>query len=288
MCASLETLVVAAYVFADSLSFPRPGPAGKVTDQELIALAVAQAVTGCCSDRQFLGMIARLLPGFFPKLPGQSQYNRRLRRLTPQITSVQLMVSELIADGEVRLVDGTLIACANYPGCASLSEFAGHASYGYCPSKSLFVWGMRLVLISDAKGVPVGYDLTGPKTGQERERALELAGAHAGATLFADKGFWGKEYRNCMELIDVRLITPERHRPGKRPAEEIAKARIRLVIESVFSNLKRQMRLEDHLAKTLAGLVQRIAQRLLALTLAMHINILAGRPPRALAAYDGR
>jgi hypothetical protein len=91
-----------------------------------------------------------------------------------------------------------------------------------------------------------------------------------------------------MELIDIQLITPERHRPGPRPAGETAKARIRLVIESVLSNLKRQMRLEDHLAKTLAGLVQRIAQRLLALTLAMHINILAGRPPRALAAYDGR
>jgi hypothetical protein len=172
MCASLETLVVAAYVFADSFSFPRPGPAGKATDQELIALAVAQAVTGICSDRQFLGVIGRLLPGFFPELPGQSQYNRRLRRLTPWITTVQMMVAELIADGQVRLVDGTLIACANYPGCASLSEFAGHASYGYCPSKSLFVWGMRLVLISDGKGVPVGYDLTGPKTGQERERAL--------------------------------------------------------------------------------------------------------------------
>jgi hypothetical protein len=288
MDASLETLVVAAYVFACSLSIPRPGPPGKVTDQELIAVAVAQAVTGICSDRQFLGVIGRLLPGFFPELPGQSQYNRRLRRLTPQITTVQMMVAELIADGPVRLVDGTLIACANYPGCASLSEFAGHASYGYCPSKSLFVWGMRLVLISDAKGVPVGYDLTGPKTGQERERALELASAHAGSTLFADKGFWGKEDRDCMELIDVQLITPERHRPGPRPAGEIAKARVRLVIESVFSNLKRQMRLEDHLAKTLAGLVQRIAQRLLALTLAMHINILTGRPPRALATYDGR
>src|ERR1700730_10471488 len=63
MCASLETLVVAAYVFADSFRFPRPGPAGKVTDQELIALAVAQAVTGICSDRQFLGVIGRLFPG---------------------------------------------------------------------------------------------------------------------------------------------------------------------------------------------------------------------------------
>jgi hypothetical protein len=92
---------------------------------------------------------------------------------------------------------------------------------------------MRLVLISDAKGVPVGYDLTGPKTGQERERALELAAAHAGSTLFADKGFWGKEYRDCMELIDIQLITPERHRSGPRPAGEVAKARIRLVIESV-------------------------------------------------------
>jgi hypothetical protein len=44
-------------------------------------------------------------------------------------------------------------------------------------------------------------------------------------------------------------------------------ARIRLVIESVFSTLKRQMRLETHLAKTPGGLLQRIAQRLLALTL---------------------
>jgi hypothetical protein len=286
--ASLDTLVVAGYVFACSLSIPRPGPKGHISDQELIALAVAQAITGLNSDRQFLGAIGKLLPGFFPHLPDQTQFNRRLRRLTPQITTVQLMVAELIAEGRVRLVDGTLIACANYPGCRSRSEFAGHASYGYCPSKSLFVWGMRLVLISDAKGVPLGYDLVGPKTGQERQRALELAAAHAGSVLFADKGFWGKEYRDCMELIDIRLITPARHHSGKRPPSEISKARIRLVIESVFSNLKRQMRMEDHLAKTTPGLAQRIAQRLLALTLGMLINIELGRPPRALAAFDGR
>lgn len=288
MCASLETLVIAAYVFATSLSIPRPGPEGKVSDPELVALAVAQAATGLCSDRQFLGTVGRLLPGYFPALPDQSQYNRRLRRLTPWITTVQLMVAELIAEGQVRLVDGTLIACANYPGCAGRSEFAGHASYGYCPSKSEFVWGMRLVLVSDRKGVPVGYDLVGPKTGQERDSALELAAAHTGSTLFADKGFWGREYDSSMDLIDIELICPERHRLGQRPPAEIAKARIRLVIESVFSNLKRQMRMEDHLAKTLPGLVQRIAQRLLALTLGIYLNTLLGRPARALAAYDGR
>jgi hypothetical protein len=288
MSASLETLVVAAYVFAASFSIPRPGPQGRVTDPELVALAVAQAARGLCSDRQFLGTIGRLLPGWFPRLPDQSQYNRRLRRLTPWITTTQLMVAELIAEGQIRLVDGTLISCANYPGCASRSEFAGHASYGYCPSKSEFVWGMRLVLISDRRGVPVGYDLVGPKTGQERDSALELAAAHPGSVLFADKGFWGREYEASMNLIDIDVITPARHRLGQRPPAEIAKARIRLVIESVFANLKGQMRLGTHLAKTLPGLVQRVAQRLLALTLGIFLNTLTARPARALAAYDGR
>ena len=48
------------------------------------------------------------------------------------------------------------------------------------------------------------------------------------------------------------------------------------------------MRLERHLAKTPAGLATRIAQRILALTIGVLLNTLAGRPARALAAYDGR
>lgn len=288
MTASLETLVVAAYVFACALRIPRPGPAGEITDKELIALAVAQAAMGISSDRQFLGLVPFRLAGWFRHLPDQTQYNRRLRRLTPYITTVQLQVAELISEGQIRLADGTLISCANYPGCASRSDFAGSAGYGYSPSHSRFVWGMRLVLVSDLKGVPVGYDLVGPKTGEEREAVVTLACGQTGSILFGDKGLWGRELDATLELIDVELITPERHRLGERPRAEIEKARIRLVIESVFANLKRQMRLGEHLAKTVPGLVQRIAQRLLALTLGIYCNLLAGRPARALVAYDGR
>ena len=288
MTASLETLVVAAYVFAGSVSIPRPGPVGKITDQELIALAVAQAAMGECSDRKFLGLIAHRLAGWFPHLPDQSQYNRRLRRLVPYLTTVQYQVAQLVADGRVRLADGTLISCANYPGCASRSHFAGDASYGYSPSHSQFVWGMRLVLVSDHKGVPVGYDLVGPKTGQERQAVIDLACGQPDTILFADKGLWGAELERMISLTNVSLITPDRHQLGKRPPVEVEKARIRLVIESVFANLKGQMRLGQHLAKTVSGLVQRTTSRLLALTLGIFCNILAGRPARALAAYDGR
>jgi hypothetical protein len=287
MTASLETLVVTAYLFADELAIPRRGPRGKITDAELIALAVAQASMGVPSDRQFLGLIAKVLPGWFPHLPCQSQYNRRLRRLAPVLAGVQLRIAELVASHELVLADGTLLGVANYAGCAARSEFAGTAAYGYCAAKSQYVWGMRLVLMTDPAGVPVGYTLVAANE-REYEPVRELASAHAGCTLIADKGLWGREYREILALQGVRLITPDRVRTVDNLAREKRLAGLRLVIESTISNLKCQMRLEQHLAKTPAGLVQRIAQRLLALTVGMFVNALTGRPPRSLVAYDGR
>src|SRR5215210_30975 len=160
MTASLETLVVAGYVFADEFRSPRRlGRPPQVSDEELVALAVCQSITGITSDRQFLGIVGKLLPGWFPHLPDQSQYNRRLRGLTARMVWVQQQIVELLAAGNVRVADGTLIGVANYAGCASRSEFAGTAAYGYCAAKSQYVWGVRLVLITDRVGVPVGYTI---------------------------------------------------------------------------------------------------------------------------------
>src|SRR5215210_8818444 len=90
MTASLETLVVAGYVFADEFRSPRRlGRPPQVSDEELVALAVCQSITGITSDRQFLGIVGKLLPGWFPHLPDQSQYNRRLRGLVELISIVQ-------------------------------------------------------------------------------------------------------------------------------------------------------------------------------------------------------
>lgn len=287
MTASLETLVVAAYMFADGAAIPRRGPRGKVTDAELVALAVAQASMGIPSDRQFLGLVGKVLPGWFPHLPEQSQYNRRLRRLAPTLAAVQLRIAELIAAGDLLIADGTLLGVANYAGCQSRSEFAGTAAYGYCAAKSQYVWGMRLVLVTDRNGVPVGYTLVAANE-KEYEPVRELTTAHKGCTLIADKGLWGREYRQTLALQDVAIITPDRLRTADNLARQRRLAGLRLVIESTISNLKGQMRLEQHLARTPAGLAQRIAQRLLALTIGMLLNTLTGRQPRALVAYDGR
>src|SRR2546430_14046709 len=128
----LEALVVAAYVFADEYSVPaRGGRPALTSDAELVALAVCQAAVGISSDRQFLGLVGRALPGWFPHLPDQSQYNRRLRALVELFSIVQQRLARWLDAGGLRLADGTQLAVANYAGCAQRSAFAGFARYGY-------------------------------------------------------------------------------------------------------------------------------------------------------------
>jgi hypothetical protein len=284
----LEALVVAGYVFADEYRVPsRGGRPALTSDAELVALAVCQAAIGISSDRQFLGLVGRVLPGWFPKLPSQSQYNRRLRGLVELISIVQQRLASWLDTGRVRLADGTQLAVANYPGCQQRSHFAGFARYGYARSQHRFIWGVRLVLLTDTRGLPLGYTLV-PANEKEYEPLADLLTGTPTEVVIADKGFWGRDYQTRLAADDVILLTPNKSRTAANLGRERALASTRLVIESVFANLKGQMRLEQHLAKTPAGLAVRIAQRILALTLGIFLNTLNGRPARALAAYDGR
>jgi hypothetical protein len=287
MTTDLEALVIAGYVFADEYPVPaRPGRPAKVSDAELVALAVCQAAMGICSDRQFLGLVERVLPGWFPHLPEQSQYNRRLRLLVERLATVQQRLARWRDAGGARLADGTLIGVANYPGCAARSGFAGAAATA-TPSHSTAMSTVRLVLVSDRRGLPLGYTLV-PANEKEYEPLADLLTGTEAELLIADKGLWGVAYRARLASCGTALLTPAKERTPANERRERSLASSRLVIESVFANLKGQMRLERHLAKTPAGLAVRIAQRLLALTLAILLNTLAGRPARALAAYDGR
>jgi hypothetical protein len=284
----LEALVVAAYVFADEYRVPaRQGRPALTSDAELVALAVAQAAIGISSDRQFLGLVERVLPGWFPHLPDQSQYNRRLRTLVELISIVQQQLARWLDRGDVRLADGTQLAVASYPGCQQRSGFAGFARYGYSKSHHRFLWGVRLVMLTDRAGVPLGYTIV-PANEKEYEPLADLLSGVPAEIVIADKGLWGRAYRDRLAADGVTLLTPDRTRTAANIDRERTLASFRLVIESVFANLKGQMRLERHLAKTPAGLALRIAQRILTLTLGILLNTLAGRPARALAAYDGR
>jgi hypothetical protein len=77
------------------------------------------------------------------------------------------------------------------------------------------------------------------------------------------------------------LLRPSRADEPHRQSPPIGKIRQR--IESIVNSLKDQLRLEHHLPNP-AGLVCRIAARILALTAAIHLNWQLGQPTRALTA----
>ena len=57
---------------------PRVGIAPRISDAELVTLAVLQALLGFTPERRWLRHVSANLPGMFPCLPAQPGYNKRL------------------------------------------------------------------------------------------------------------------------------------------------------------------------------------------------------------------
>jgi hypothetical protein len=77
----LNILLTALYVKIDDylMGRRRMGRPPRLTDAELVTLAVAQALLGFTSEARWLRFLPVRMPGAFRYLPGQSGYNRRLR-----------------------------------------------------------------------------------------------------------------------------------------------------------------------------------------------------------------
>ncbi|NYD48461.1 hypothetical protein BJY14_004444 [Actinomadura luteofluorescens] len=89
MKTNLDALLTALYVHLDDhvlRSADRPrrrGPERVLNDAELVCVAVAQVLLGCDSERRWLRTAPRRIGHLFPRLPGQSEYNRHLRDAAP-------------------------------------------------------------------------------------------------------------------------------------------------------------------------------------------------------------
>lgn len=299
MTNNLDALLTALYVHIEDRVFPAlgwsrdhvPGRKPRLSDAELVCVAVAQHLLGIASERRWIRYARKRLAGMFPNLPGQSGYGKRLRSQSGLLAAV---ITELARDVDswhdlLRLVDSTPLPCGTSRETVKRSGLAGHAGYGYCASHSRFFWGLRLYLITTAEGMPIIWGLAHPKLG-ERDvvRALLERDHHAiraGQIILGDKGFAGRDFEQFITTeLGAHLIRPDRQNEKPRFGKL---ARARQWIEAVFDTLKGQLTLEHHGGRTLTGVYARIAARLLAMAAAIWHNWRIGAPTkRSLIAYD--
>ena len=292
MHADLDTLVIALYVMVDDLLGPRTGPGRrpKLSDAELVCLAIAQVLLGCNSERRWLRLAGQRLGHLFPYLPTASAYNRRLRRAG---SLVALTIQDLAAHtpswaDQLRLVDSTPVPCAASRETVKRSALAGHAGYGYCKSHHRWFWGFRLYVLAAPDGLPVAWCLATPKLGEREVVAAlldhERRRLRPGLLILADKGFAGRDFEQLVAGYGAALARPDR---ADEPHRFGSLGRWRQWIESTFDTLKDQLGLERHGGRTVPGVVVRVAQRLLALAAAIWWNWQLGvEDKRSLVAYD--
>ncbi len=303
MNADLDALATALYVTIDDLLIANPnlvpdrpdvGIAPRLSDAELLTMAVLQALLGFANEARWIRYARQHLAALFPYIPERPGYNKRLRDATSMMSGVMRMLAMRCASwhDDLWLIDSTPVECGRSRETAKRSSLAGWAGYGYCASHSRYFWGLRLHLIATPSGLPIAFALSNPKI-DEREVARDLldidpevVAAQAGQTLMADKGYRSKDFETAMSDLGIELIRPATRTEPARRGQRFLKP-FRQIIESVNQTLKAQLDLERHGARTSAGVVARVFQRLLALTAAIWHNETTNQPVlRSLTAFD--
>jgi hypothetical protein len=299
----LDTLATALYVKVDdelkaspqlNRWRPRVGITPKITDAELITVAVMQVLLGYHDESRWIRYARKALIHLFPCLPKQPGYNKRLRTLGTQLAH---LVAVLALDTDlwqhpIRLADSTPVQCATSRTTVQNSDLAGWAGYGYCASHSRRFWGLRLHLVTTVHGLPVAFALTHP-TRDERDVLVDLVSlqpamfAHPdGLILVADKGYRDRATETWLNEADITVVRPAYRNEPSRPGRMLLRA-VRQTIESVNNTLKDQLGLERHGGRTTTGVTVRVLQRVLALTASIWHNWHTGQPiMRSLIAYD--
>src|SRR5215210_1623141 len=204
----LDSFLVSLYVLVDDWwklehsSAPRkPGRPALLTDPEVITLAILAQWPRFRSERDFWRFAWAHLRSYFPTLCSQGQLNRRIRALAPELRALQRSLAEELSDPSAlyRVMDTTFLPAIVRVRASRKGLFCGQASFGRSASKTEWVYGLKVALVVDPKGVVSAFGLA-PAASDERPIGEALVASDPHEAYLADKGFTGVEWeRHWME-----------------------------------------------------------------------------------------
>jgi hypothetical protein len=290
----LDSFLVSLYVLVDdwwklehALRPPKIGRPALLSDSEVITLAILAQWPRFRSERDFWRFARAHLRPYFPTLLSQSQLNRRIRALEPEMRLLQKAFARELAEPSAvyRVLDTTLVPAMVRVRASRKGLFCGQATFGRSASKTEWVYGFKAALVVDPQGVITAFGLA-PAASDERPIGEALVASDRYRAYLADKGFTGAEWeRRWMEVYAALVAAAPKNnsRRAWSKADRRWASGKRQIIEGVIGQLKDFFGLERHRAKTLGGLLTRLAAKVVAYTCAQRINDSLGRPLRHLA-----
>jgi hypothetical protein len=286
---STEDLFVYVYVLVDDAISsrevaiaPRPGPAPACTDAELLAVALVRHLLGRRSEAGFLAEVARDWAHLFPRLPHQSQANRRIRWLWGAFEQLRAMLAARLPVDDCQQAGTTALPVKHTSRVRGPDGWTGPgndlaARFGRDAAHAEWFYGFRLAIKADLGSRIVRAWSIVPAAVNERQVAGDLLEAgRAPRDLLADKGFSGQAFAAGQAARGTAvLVPPAKNQRAALPAILLTViARWRNRIEATFAEITDLMGLARHGAHTFWGLLTRTAATIAAHTL-MHVCLAA-------------
>ena len=272
----LFCLIDDAYALLNPDGYDAYGSLKRLSDSEVLTLALFQQLRGLESERSFLRDAARFFSHLFPGVAGlhPSSLHRRVRKLRRFLEPLRrAVVDELVGDPETLVVDSTLLEVL-HPRQVRQSAGWGGSSTGAAWARwgSFAVYGAKLHLVCSTNRIPLSYELTSASAAdvllvEELLDAARLGGA-AARRLLGDLAYRSEPLKDALSRRGILLAT---ERANRRPAT-------RQQVEICFATLKQAFGIGGTLAKTLTGLATRVAAKICAYTYGLYVNRLLGRP----------
>jgi hypothetical protein len=276
-----EDLFVYVYVLIDdaiaagAIAIPaRPGPAPGCSDAELLTIAQMRHLLGRRSEAGFLAEVARDWSHLFPRLPCQSEANRRIRWLWGAFEQFRMALAARLPADDCQQIDTSAIPVKHASRVRGPDGWTGpnglHARFGRDAAHAEWFYGFRLAIKTDLGSRIVRAWSIVPAAVNERDVAQDLLEAGPPPRdLLADKGFNGKAFAAQQAARGTAVLVPPTKDQRKRMPAILQKiiAEWRNRVETTFQEITDQMELARHGAHTFWGLLTRTAAAIAAHTL---------------------
>lgn len=285
-----KTLEIAKEMFDDRVnehddfSF-KPNP-GKMTDLQVISLAVAAESAGIDSENWLFSKLKTDYKSQIPELIDRSRFNRRRRNLSDYVLELTKRISMTLGiKSDYDLVDSMpcpIVKNSRERSFSICKEDPYNApKKGYSAVDKRYYIGYKLHLLINEHGIfqdlqvtPANvHDLNYLKTIQPEDYSY-------GKTMLADKGYISQAVQtDLFTEYQINLKVPyKKNQKHTIPAHNKTLGVKRRRIEVFFSQLCDHFRMKLNYAKTFQGFLCRLRSKIAAVAVLQRVNLEKGRP----------